>query len=116
LECSLLALWPQEIKNVKELQDLDRRIAARTKELAMATADNTRCLNTISDLTRLQMNTDKMLTTSQARILADQESNTRTEIAQREQLVQLVNRQAKQIEDLKAKVLKLRRKDTNVYS
>ena len=106
----------QEVKAAKELFDWDNKIGARTKELAMATAENTRYLNTISDLTKIQISTEQMLTVSQTWLLTDQVTNSRLQVVQREELVKLVNNQAKRVEELKNKILKLKRKDTNLYS
>ncbi|GMH39549.1 hypothetical protein BSKO_07447 [Bryopsis sp. KO-2023] len=105
----------QEKKLARELAQWDRKIMIRTEELAAVTSDNTKCLNTISDLTRFQMNIEKTLTTSQNRMLADPDSQRRKETAAREELVHTVNEQAARIETMKKQLMALKRKDTSVY-
>eukprot|EP00798_Chlamydomonas_sp_ICE-L_P007462 gene7462-603_t len=108
-------LKKQEAKYARELAECDRKIAARTDELMALTRENTSCLNAVSDLTVAQRQLEGALTATHNTMFSDPALNRKQEVEERDQLVQLVNAQASEIDKLKAQIGALRRKDTSVY-
>ncbi|KAJ9527700.1 hypothetical protein QJQ45_025974 [Haematococcus lacustris] len=106
----------QEKAAVRELAEMDRKIAARMDELMALTRENTASLNAVSSLTAAQRGLEAGLTATRKTMFSDPIVARRQEVEERDGLVQLVNAQAKELDRLKAQVMALRRKDTTVYS
>ncbi|KAL6756288.1 hypothetical protein V8C86DRAFT_2652820 [Haematococcus lacustris] len=106
----------QEKAAVRELAEMDRKIAARMDELMALTRENTASLNAVSSLTGAQRGLEAGLTATRKTMFSDPIVARRQEVEERDGLVQLVNAQAKELDRLKAQVMALRRKDTTVYS
>jgi len=106
----------QEEAYTKELAEWDKKIAERTNELMALTAENTRALNAVSEMTAAQRGLESGLTKTRKTMFVDPVLQRRQEVEERDSLVQLVNAQATEIERVKAQILALRSKNTSVYT
>lgn len=108
-------LKAQEMQYARELSEWDRKIEGRTDELMALTRENTSCLNAVTELTVAQRRLESTLATARTTMFSDPVVQRKQEVEERDQLVQLVNAQAAEIQKLKAQINALHRKDTSVY-
>ncbi|KAK9811670.1 hypothetical protein WJX72_008037 [[Myrmecia] bisecta] len=108
-------LKQQEAQQAKELTEWDNKVKARTDELAALTRENTSCLTAVANLTRVQKSLETSLATTQTKLFSDPIAQRRREVAERDELVRLVNAQARELEGLKAQVYALRSKGSPVH-
>lgn len=109
-------LKTQEDTFSAELTEWDRKIAARTEELASLTTENTAHLHTVAELTMQQKSLESGIRDTRKNLFNDPIASRKRETAERDHLVQIVNAQAKEIKQLSSQIAILRRKDTSVYS
>jgi len=109
-------LGKQEQAHAAEAGRWKGKISSAQNELTTLTADNTACLNAVAELTNTQKQLEGVLNSTQNTLFADPAAARRREIAERDNLVQVVNHQAKEIEGLKGEIAVLRRKGGQVYS
>jgi chromosome segregation ATPase len=109
-------LKSQEEKFSTELGEWDRKIAARTEELASLTTENTAHLHTVAELTTQQKALESGIRMTRRDLFSDPIASRKRETAERDHLVQIVNAQATEIKQLSSQIAVLRRKDTSVYS
>lgn len=88
----------QEAQYAKELVEWDKKIAARTDELVALTRENTNCLNAVSELTVSQRKLESSLATARTTMFSDPVVQRKQEVEERDQLVQLVNAQVRDVE------------------
>ena len=79
------------------------------------TKQNTACLAAVADLTNTQKQLEGVLNNTQGGVFSDPMAQRRKEIKERDHLVQVVNRQAREIEALKKEISLLRVKGGQVY-
>mmetsp|Transcript_31350 Transcript_31350/g.43492 ORF Transcript_31350/g.43492 Transcript_31350/m.43492 type:complete len:486 (+) Transcript_31350:207-1664(+) len=109
------SLRRQENQHAQELQEWNHKIELAQAELTEVTKQNTACLAAVADLTHTQKQLEGALSNTQGSLFSDPMSQRRKEIMERDHLVQVVNRQAKEIETLKKEIQLLRVKGGQVY-
>ncbi|KAK3285967.1 hypothetical protein CYMTET_6449 [Cymbomonas tetramitiformis] len=109
------ALRKQEQQHAAELAEWNHKIEHARMELTELTKENTACLQAVADLTHTQKQLEGVLNNTQGSLFHDPMQQRRKEIQERDQLVQVVNKQAKDIESLKQEIQVLRMKGGQVY-
>ena len=103
-------LKKQEAQQNRELKDWDRKIEDSVQKLASLTHENTFHLNQISELTAKQKMLEKKISSTKSNLFTNPAEIKRKENAERDHLVQIVNSQAREIQQLKGEINLLRRK------
>lgn len=103
-------LKKQEAQQNRELKDWDRKIEVAVQRLASLTHENTFHLNQISELTAKQKMLEKKISSTKSNLFTNPAEIKRKENAERDHLVQIVNSQAREIQQLKGEINLLRRK------
>jgi len=107
-----------EVKQMKELSDLDSVIKDTQHEFAAATRENTIRLQRLADLTDQQHSLEMSLNATQGQLSAAEDSTRSAGMDEEEKqrLVQLVRLQEREINALKAEINLLRMKGGHVYT
>jgi uncharacterized membrane protein YheB (UPF0754 family) len=100
----------QELAQAKELQAWDKKVLAKSQQLVQHTCSNTSALTAVSELTRSQREVEEQLLSNKKSLWEDPLDVRKQQVAERDALVQLVNRQAADLDSMKAKIGALRRK------
>jgi hypothetical protein len=109
------ALKKQEVQHQLEIDEWNQKIEQAQLELTEVTKHNTACLAAVADLTHTQKQLEGVLNNTQGTLFNDPMAQRRKEIQERDRLVQVVNKQAKNIESLKQEIQVLRMKGGQVY-
>ena len=105
-----------EEHSVKQLSDWDQKIEDNKDELAQITKKNTMWLERVAKLTKAQYDLEDQLNGSTKNVhVTDSRPADQQADADRQQLLQLVHVQEKEIDALKAEIHVLRRKGGHVY-
>jgi hypothetical protein len=105
----------QEMKAARDLDAWQKRVQEASAELAEITNANTERLRRVAELTAQQQKLEQALNATQSKPVSEApsfQSNTK----EREQLINLIKLQAKEMEALKAEINMLRRKGGHVYT
>jgi len=106
-----------EAGSVQKLSEWDKKIQDAKDELAKITAQNTRWLERVANLTKAQYDLEDQLNTTTKNVhVADSSPVDEKSDSDRRQLLQLVHIQEKEIDALKAEIHVLRRKGGHVYT
>jgi len=106
----------QEARQARELKEAENVIRSKRHEFATLMRENTGCLEQVAGLTRAQRELERGLNDAAGTLLGDNKASRVREAEQRDQLVQLVNAQAGEIESLKGEILLLRSKGAQLFA
>lgn len=108
-------LQSQEKRFVAELKEWDRKIALRTEELVALTEENTTHLNTVAELTSQQKMLEAGIRRTQKELDHDPVAAQKREAAERDHMIEVIQAQAKEIEQVRSQINMLKRKDTSLF-
>ena len=97
-------------------KEAENAIRSKRHEFATLMRENTGCLEQVAGLTRAQRELERSLNDAAGTLLGDNKASRVREAEQRDQLVQLVNAQAGEIESLKGEILLLRSKGAQLFA
>merc|ERR1712054_178053 len=107
----------EELKNERQLLSMKNQYKKFREALLRATQDNTELLQRVANLSQRQFKLEKALNASGGQLhVNDRGPVIKSEVEERNRLVQLVKLQAKEVDALKAEVNMLRRKGGHVYT
>ncbi|KAJ3173567.1 Cilia- and flagella-associated protein 44 [Geranomyces variabilis] len=103
-------LAKEDVKRLKEVEDLQAEVVKLREQLTEVTKDNTVRLERLVDLTDTKQTLEEGLNAAQLSVTAEYSGPQHREIVERQHLVSLVQTQAQEIEDLKREIEMLIRK------
>lgn len=107
----------EELKNERQLLSMKNQYKKFREALLRATQDNTELLQRVANLSQRQFKLEKALNASGGQLhVNDRGPVIKSEVEERNRLVQLVKLQSKEVDALKAEVNMLRRKGGHVYT
>ena len=98
------------------MHDLSLRWVVEDERRGEQSAAADGCLEQVAGLTRAQRELERSLNDAAGTLLGDNKASRVREAEQRDQLVQLVNAQAGEIESLKGEILLLRSKGAQLFA
>ena len=103
-------LLRQEKQFIQDLAQWNKKIEMAKRELADFTQENTNYLNKLAELTSSQRQIDLKLHSTQNELFTNPAAQRKKEIAARDNLIEVINMQAQQIDSLKHEINVLRHK------
>jgi len=110
------ALKKLEARGERELAAWEQRLTEAAAELSRVTKANTEKLARVAELTRTQHRLESELNAAQSKMVTDVGQSRDGMRKEREQLINLVKLQAKEMEALKAEINMLRHKGGHIYT
>ncbi|CAG9460447.1 unnamed protein product [Pedinophyceae sp. YPF-701] len=106
----------QERRFARELAEVDRSVAEQQQVVARLTLANTNLLQDMAGLLEERRSIDRTLKVVQTQLFADHVQQRRAELAERRQMIEVVQTQAEEIDAIKAEIQRLRSKTASIYS